>query len=304
MTTTENLPPSKPAPKASDEKLIGPQQMALSLFAVAASMVGGVYTTVRREKLKMKNIVGAGTPAVVASKALLYGSAYSIGGFFLGTSAIVMFTGVSSFQEFGEYVDKNFRTEEGYRRVLEKRERERLQLEALSVKYAHLSKYDLLWKQLRANEELENDEDDEDEEIISNPEERERLKLVRQERDDKTPDPEHYNVVLVALQNLKKVIGNIGFKFFDIPLPVESSNNTDEKKAGAASSSSLAASASNTRNSDKRVATGSGATKGKFEEDISQNLLVRKWNKLTTILTSDTSPVASDKDDGASDTPQ
>lgn len=294
-----SIPPTRspsssiPQTKVPDDKdnLIGTQQIALSLFAVAASMMAGVYTTVRREKLAMKNIVGAGTPAIVASKALLYGSAYSIGGFFLGTSAIVMFTGVTSFKEFGEYIDVNFRTEEGYRRVLEKRERERKQLEALSVKYAHLSKYDLLWKQLRSNEELENDEDEEDEKIIasSSPEERERLlaerdhvtngnknKTKRKENSSiASEDPEHYNVVLVALTNLKKITSNIGARLFNLPMndvvEVKESTNVDSENV----------------DNVPTLLKKAPQQKQNYEDDSDKNLLVRKWNKLVNIWTSD-----------------
>lgn len=273
--------------KSTEDKVSAAQQIALSLLAVGGSMITGMYVTARREKMKMKNVIGAGTPAVVASKALLIGSAYSIGTFAVGTALFVMTTGVTSFQEFAEYVDRTFRTPEGYRRVQEKRERERQELEQLSRKYSHLSKTDLLWKQLRIKEELQNEEDEEDEQIISSPEQQAEMAKQRELTEAKAAEKEHYNVVLVAFQNLKKVLGNVKARLIGGDSAAVSSVDSDSDRVSATQGNSNVGDKEMDRSIKKAMTTARESplvdSKDLSVADQGGNLLVRKWNKLVDI---------------------
>jgi hypothetical protein len=150
-----------------NDKSAAVQQLALSVFAVAGSAVTGMYITAKKEQTKLKNVLGAGSPAIIATKALLIGSAYAFGTFTCVTSLFIVFTGIRSFGELTDYVDKTFRTPEGYRRAVERRNKEKFELESLHAKYPHLNNWDLFWKQLRLKEDLQDESDDIDDKIVS-----------------------------------------------------------------------------------------------------------------------------------------
>ena len=265
-----------------NERASAAQQISLSLFVVGGSMIGGMYLTARKEKVKLRNIVGVGTPAILAGKALLIASVYCIGSFAVGTGLFVMVSGLTSIKDLGGYVDRSFRTPEGYRLVLEKRERARQEQEALRGKYTHLSEVDLLWKQLRLEVGLLNEKDEEDEKIISSPEMQRVLVEARRAQKEKEAQKEHVNVVLVAVTNLKKALNTVGSLLFGI------GSESAERPSEATSSGS--GSGSGTAPSSALVLSG-------------DNLLVRKWNKLVGFWASDDQAQATSSSDHANEHP-
>ena len=260
------------------------QQIALSVFAVGGSIIGGMYVTARREKMKLRNVIGHGSPAMIASKALLIGSAYSIGSFAVGISLFMMLTGVSSFDELTNFVDKTCRTPEGYRRLMEKREKERLELEALKAKYKHLDNVDLLWKQLRIKEELTDETDVHDDNILSNPAEYSPVPPEEKK--------EHFNVVLYAVNSIKDGINKVIPGAFAPTSTVRSKSNAGDKSSS--SSIPIAESPSAISSFPIPTSTSSSTASSSVDGSVKDNLILTQLKKLYRIWTDETSaPVGS-----------
>lgn len=210
MNTGEDSTKSTRLPKQDTDDSDGIQQIALSVTAVACSAVVGMYITAKKEQTKLKAVVGSGSPAIIATKALLYGSALAIGTFAAGTSLFVAVSGVRSFKEVGDYVDRTFRTPEGYRRACERRERDRLEADALAAKYPHLNKAEILWKQLRFKEELQNEDDEIDEQVVEGKIPPPEPEPVPGMNADGTPKEKNSNSIFhIAYLNLQKILKNI-----------------------------------------------------------------------------------------------
>jgi len=79
---------------------------ATSFGAMSAGMLGGFYYTLRREGVKSLSVQTHGTPAMVATRALFYGTVLCVGTFAGLGSAFVATTGISSFREFHDAATK------------------------------------------------------------------------------------------------------------------------------------------------------------------------------------------------------
>jgi hypothetical protein len=73
-----------------------------SFAALSAGMLGGFWYTLKREGVKSLSYQTHGTPALVASRALFYGTVLCVGTFAGVGSVFVATTGISSFKEFHE----------------------------------------------------------------------------------------------------------------------------------------------------------------------------------------------------------
>lgn len=207
MDNSEREKENKPAGSGDAIQIV-----AFAAAVTGASAVVGMYTTAKREQTKLRAVVGAGSPAVIATKALLIGSAFAIGAFTFVSSAFVMVSGVRSFPELGEYVDRNFRTAEGYRLKQERRKKDENEMKELARLYPHYSPIQLAWKQFRMFEDIPDEDDERDEKVASG-------ELVLNANTDvnaqekvaeETGKEKHSNSIFhIAYKNLKLLIDRI-----------------------------------------------------------------------------------------------
>lgn len=67
---------------------------------IGIGMVGGIYHVFNQEKVKF-NRHTHGRPALVAMKALMYGTVLAFGAFGIGVGGFMKVTGITTFKEFG-----------------------------------------------------------------------------------------------------------------------------------------------------------------------------------------------------------
>jgi hypothetical protein len=158
------------------KKSVVAQQLGLSVSVVAGSVMGGMFYLMKKEQFKLRTVRGAGNPAGYAAKAFLIGTAFTLGSFAVGVGAFVTLTGVSSIHQFGDWVDKTCRTEEGYRRLMQRREIERKrQEEFLRNRKQNMGFFEELWEEMKSEDtDLQHISNEVEEELTKEQEEKQR----------------------------------------------------------------------------------------------------------------------------------